>query len=1204
MHIRKLLFQGSLPLLVLTVALIAAGASEALEAPGDPVRYGRDIRPILSDRCFICHGPDSAKRKADLRLDQFESATLRRQGVAPIVPGKPEESELLRRVACLDPDDLMPPPGSNKRAISAEERELLSRWIEQGAAYEAHWAFVPPRRPPLPETGLAAEAAPHCPQPIDAFIRAGLQARGFEPAPEAPPEVLLRRLFLDVTGLPPTPEELDAFLADREPRRYERWVEKLLHEEPYVTRYAEHMTTPWLDAARYADTSGIHMDAGRSIWLWRDWVLAACRDNLPFDRFVTEQIAGDLLPGATDAQRTASGFNRNHVTTDEGGAIDAEYLVEYAVDRTATTGSVFLGLTLGCARCHEHKFDPISQDEFYRFYAFFNSNAEPGLYSQVPDAKRALEPFISVPSEKDRARIAELEARGERERAVLAEKDPAEASERSAFLADLERTSAVVWVPSTILEARSAEGAAFTLLPDGSALAGGENPDTDDHTLRLSTDGQDLRLIALEAIPDSSFPNGRVGRAYNGNAVLTGIEAQVASRRDPSLQRTLKLAWAWADHEQPNGDFRVVNALDDNAASGWAVQGHEREGGRVAVFLADEPFGYEGGTEVTLKLGYRSMYTQHVLGRVRPRLGALGAAGLDLLPAAAGSWAVVGPFPSPRAESFAAEFGPEAAGALDFSRKFGEQGLRWKTRFDYADGALYNDLPSGEAVTYLGRRLFVPSKRKLAVSLGSDDGFRLFVDGVEVAKQQVDRGLTADADRAEFELGPGTHDVVLKVVNTGGIGGFQWRPSAERVLAGELMLALTPGGAADPVDDRAGRFERAWRLAFSPSYREKSAAVEKTAQELAQAREGIPRTMVMQELEMPRETFVLMRGAYDRPDPQRKVERGVPAALGSLPEGAPLDRRGLAQWLTARENPLTARVAVNRMWERLFGTGIVRTSEDFGLQGEWPSHPELLDWLAVEFVDSGWNVKHMLTLLLGSETYRQSSVQRPEVAAVDPGNRLLAFFPRQRLSAEAIRDGALYVSGLLVETLGGPSVKPYQPDGLWQEVAMLQSNTRVFERGMGDDLWRRSLYTYWKRACPPPSLLTFDAPTREFCTIRRASTNTPLQALVLWNDEQFVEAARVLAERTLKLAPADDDARCRDLLRRCTGREPRGDEGARILAALQAFRERFRGAESDAKALVEIGERAADAALDPAELAAWTLIASALLNLDAAITKS
>lgn len=355
---------------------------------------------------------------------------------------------------------------------------------------------------------------------------------------------------------------------------------------------------------------------------------------------------------------------------------------------------------------------------------------------------------------------------------------------------------------------------------------------------------------------------------------------------------------------------------------------------------------------------------------------------------------------------------------------------------------------------------------------------------------------------------------------------------------------------------------------------------------------------------MPRETFVLMRGAYDRPDPQRKVERGVPAALGSLPEGAPLDRRGLAQWLTARENPLTARVAVNRMWERLFGTGIVRTSEDFGLQGEWPSHPELLDWLAVEFVDSGWNVKHMLTLLLGSETYRQSSVQRPEVAAVDPGNRLLAFFPRQRLSAEAIRDGALYVSGLLVETLGGPSVKPYQPDGLWQEVAMLQSNTRVFERGMGDDLWRRSLYTYWKRACPPPSLLTFDAPTREFCTIRRASTNTPLQALVLWNDEQFVEAARVLAERTLKLAPADDDARCRDLLRRCTGREPRRDEGARILAALQAFRERFRGAESDAKALVEIGERAADAALDPAELAAWTLIASALLNLDAAITKS
>ena len=481
----------------------AAAPVEVAHAPAlDPVRYGRDIRPILSDRCFVCHGPDASKRKADMRLDQFESATALRDGIAPIAPGDPEHSELLRRVACGDPEEIMPPPTSNKRAIDEQERELLRRWIAEGAQYEPHWAFVAPLRPALPAVGDGAWSK----NAIDAFVLANLETQGAKPSAQAEPQTLLRRAFLDLTGLPPTPEEQDQYLADARPDRFERWVDKLLHDEPYVSRFAEHMATPWLDASRYADTSGIHMDAGRSIWPWRDWVLAAYRDGMPFDRFVSEQIAGDLLPDATDAQRVASGFNRNHVTTDEGGAIAEEYLVEYAVDRAATTGSVFLGLTMGCARCHDHKFDPLSQEEFYRFYAYFDSIEEPGLYSQVPDAKRALEPFMDVPSDSDRAKLEALEKQLTDARAALDEADPDESEQRAKFLAEIAHDSGVAWAPATITTATSAEGATMTLESDGSVLVSGKNPDTDEHTITLRTDARGLHMIALEVLTDPSHP--------------------------------------------------------------------------------------------------------------------------------------------------------------------------------------------------------------------------------------------------------------------------------------------------------------------------------------------------------------------------------------------------------------------------------------------------------------------------------------------------------------------------------------------------------------------------------------------------------------------------------------------------------------------------------------------------------------------------
>ncbi len=1164
-------------------------------APADPPRYDREIRPILSDRCFRCHGPDGAKRQAGLRLDLFEVATAPRGKRPPaIVPGRPDESELWRRINEGDPDEQMPPPQSNKRLLSPDEKDLVRRWIVAGAAYEPHWSLVPPRRPALPEV----RRADWCRNDVDRFILATLEREGIAPSPDADRETLLRRVFLDLTGLPPTPEELDAFLADDRPDAYERWVDRLLAEEPYRTRYAERMATPWLDAARYADTCGIHTDAGRSIWPWRDWVLAAYRENLPFDRFLTEQLAGDLLPDATVEQRIASGFNRNHVTTDEGGAIAQEYLVEYAVDRASTTGSVFLGLTLGCARCHEHKFDPISQEEFYRFYAFFDSIDEPGLYSQLTDSKRAFEPFLKVPAPEQETEVASLEERASRERRDLDAPAPEEDARRGAFFEELPKRVVLSWEASSLVAVKSAGGATLAVQTDGSVLASGENPDQDEHAITLRTDATGLRLLAIEALPDPSLPQGRVGRAFNGNAVLTGVVAEAASAADSERRQTIHFDWAWADHEQADGDFGVVNVLDAGDELGWAMDAHRLAGGRVALLVPREPIGFEGGTQLTVRLQYRSAYAKHALGRVRLRVARLSEDALALLPVATSAWYLVGPFPAESREAaFATAFGPETGATVDLATNFGFGNQFWHQGVGLADGRLNNDLPQGLNASYVARMLFVPSARKIDLSLGTDDGFRLFLDGREIASREIDRALAADQDRASLDLDAGVRSIVLKVVNTGGFAGFYYRaerPSDE--LSGDLVAALLPEVSRSAELNR--RLSRAWRLHFSPVYRERSerlAAIERRLTELDAA---IPRTMVMKELEQQRETYVLKRGHYDHPDKSRPVTRGVPAALGTLPEGAPVYRLGLAQWMTSPANPLVARVAVNRLWDLVFGTGLVRTSEDFGHQGEWPSHPELLDWLAVEFRESGWDVKGMMRRLVTSRTYRQSSRARPELRGRDPDDRWLHFFPRRRLSAEQIRDGALYVSGLLVEQTGGPSDKPSQPEGLWQEVAMPASNTRLFERGSGAELWRRSLYTYWKRACPPPSLQTFDAPTRESCTIRRPTTNTPLQALVLWNDEQYVEAARALAERALA-SHSGDRERLTEMFRRCTSHEPDTIDVETLEAALQRFRERYRRAPDDAAKLIAVGESALPEDVDAAELAAWTLIASAVLNLDA-----
>lgn len=1173
----------------------AGRAAPASPPTLEPLRYGRDVRPILSDRCFLCHGPDASQRQAGLRLDERESAVAAREGGAAIVPGDPDHSQLWRRVNAHDAADRMPPPSSPKPALSPEQREILRRWISEGATYEPHWAFTPPTRPPEPAVANTAWVR----NPIDRFILAGLESRNLHPNPEAEPADLLRRVFLDLTGLPPTPEELDAYLADARPDRYERWVDKLLTEEPYRTRYAERMAVPWLDAARYADTSGIHMDAGRSIWPYRDWVLRAFRDNLPFDRFTIDQIAGDLLPEPTLDQIVATGFNRSHVTSDEGGAIAEEYLVEYVVDRVSTTGAVFLGMTVGCGRCHDHKFDPISQQEFYGLFAYFNSIEEPGLYSQVPDPQRALEPFLAVPSADQSARQRELAQQVADAQAEATRRTPREAEEFAEFLAQTASQACPQWSQPDLLAAESRNGATLTQDYDGSVVAAGPNPDTDVFVLTYRTDATDARLIALEAL-DGAGPDGkRVGRGENGNAVLSWIEVESTSVADRERKKLLRFDWAWANVEQGDGDFALANALDPGP-DGWAVAAHQVEGSRLALFLTDEPLGFEGGAEVQVRLHFESIYARHVFERVRISFGTVDEAFLDKLPETSSHWLLAGPFPAERREdSFAVAYGPETDTLLDRTRSF-PGGAMWRYFAPMRDGVL-TPLEAGNTATYLGKRIYSPSERRLRVSLGSDDGIRVFVNGADVFSRETDRGLLADQDRAEFTLRRGMNTVVLKIANTGGPGGAYYRPlEREDLFEGALAAVLAPPAARGAALD--GAIEEAWLAKFSPRRRELAARINDLRKQQEELTAQIPLTMVMKELDQPRPTFVLKRGQYDHPDRDRPAQPGIPAALGKLPEGAPANRLGLAQWLVSAENPLVARVTVNRLWEQLFGAGLVRTSQDFGLQGEWPSHPELLDWLAVEFREGGWDVRAMMRLLATSATYRQSARRQQAADAVDPENRLLSYYPRQRLGAEAIRDQALYVAGLLVETFGGPSVKPYQPEGLWQEVAMPQSNTRVYERGKGADLWRRSLYTYWKRAAPPPAMLAFDAPTRESCVVRRSATNTPLQALALWNDEQMLEAARVLAARTLREAP-DDGARLERLLRRCTGRAPTPPERVQLEAALRTFRQRYRAAEADAAKVLKVGEAPQADGLSDAELAAWTLVASAVLSSDATISK-
>ncbi len=1025
----------------LATAAIAVAIAVLSTANAADISYNRDIRPILSDNCFHCHGPDKRGRKADLRLDIREEAIADHDGFRAIVPSKPEESEMMLRILSKDKDEQMPPPDSHK-SLKPGEAEKLREWIAAGAPYESHWAFTTPVRPAIPPHDAARHG-----NAIDGFVEKRLAKEGLKPSPVAAPESIIRRMTFDLIGLPPTPQEIDDFVgkwnASPDPSQRKAVVEQLADRLLASPKYGEKMAVGWLDLARYADTHGYHLDSGRDMWPWRTWVIDAFNRNQRWDEFVRWQLAGDLLPNATREQRLATGFIRNNMINFEGGAIAEEYLNAYVVDRVNTVGTVFLGLTLQCMQCHDHKFDPLTQKEYYQIYAYFNAVPENGLDGRNGNAA----PLLKLPTPEQEQQIAVLNGKIKDAEKALSEAQQTIAAEQVAWEQSLGAGRPIEWhvLPPTAVNAQ----VSAKLIPqeDGSVLATGENPPTEEYELVVRPERSGLTGFRLEALADESLPGRGPGRAHNGNFVLTDVVVEDVS--EPSKAKPVKISSAGADYEQR--DFQVAKAIDTDPKSGWAVDGREGNATRVAWFAFANAV---DAKELKVKLKFRSHFGQHAIGRVR-----------------------------------------------------------------------------------------------LAVS--------------------TDAAVLTQAGAVPLSISQ---------------------------ILGVAPEARTESQRKKVADHYAKN--------VSPKLKEQSGKLEALRKDLAAFEKTVATSMVMAQMEKPRPTHIRLRGQYDLLGDE--VQPGIPAVLGSLAADAPKDRRALAEWIVDAKNPLMARVTVNRFWKQVFGNGLVETVYDFGLQGEWPSHPELLDWLSVEFIESGWDVKHLMKLMVTSATYLQSSSIPPELLAHDPDNRLYARGPRFRLAAEEIRDTALAVSGLLDGRIGGPSVSPYQPAGLWEELSHREDSknwsAQYFVQSYGPDLYRRSLYTFWKRTSPPPQMITFDAPDREVCTASRERTNTPLQALTQMNDTGFFEAARTLAERLIREGGQTPEERVRYGFRLTTGRAPNAKESAALLELLSKQKTRY----ADGKLAVQLvsqGEAPRDERIDVHELAAWTIISTTLLNLDETVTK-
>ena len=1027
------------------------------------VSFNREIRPILANNCFACHGPDEKHRETKFHFDT-EDGAFAKKGV--IVRGSAEDSLLIEKITEPNPKDRMPPPDSG-HVLTDRQIDLLRRWIDQGAKWDTHWAYVPPTRPQLPPLRDTSWVR----NPIDQFILARLEREGLKPSAEADRVTLLRRVTLDLTGLPPTPADIDAFVADTAPDAYEKRVDALL-QSPH---YGERMAMPWLDASRYADSHGYHIDSHRDMWPWRDWVIGAFNRNLPFDQFTVEQIAGDLLPNATRDQMIASGFNRNHMINFEGGAIADEYQVEYVVDRVEATSSAFMGLTMGCARCHSHKFDPITHKEFYQFFAFFNSVPEQGLDGRTGNAV----PVLPLPTAEQQLKLDEINGAIKARQTALAD----------AAVAPLQRE----WERTVADRGPSRDGEGLTA-----------HYELDGNFSDVSGRYQHGRTI----VGEPTFDPGQVGRgaSFDGDTEVSFGDVGSFDRSD-----SFSIAvWVKGRGNLPMSGFQKLDP-DRRRGYEWmfddiALVGIQRWAAKLSIRLASSA----GDDAIQVRT------------RERLRLG---------------DWYHV-------------------AATYDGSGKAAGLGL-------YVDGKAAD-------VEVVRDSLTGPIKTDAALRVGSKTLGKPFVGQIDDLR--LYNCVLKPADIEDLAL----HHPVRVLLS--GVTGKSSKEESDRIRDYFLTYAAPDALRTAYAELKTLRLQR------------------------DDFTKTIPTTMVMAEMKKPRDTFVLARGDYR--NQTDKVEPGVPAILPKLPEGSPLNRLTLAKWLVDPGHPLTSRVAVNRFWQMYFGYGIVKTQEDFGVQGEPPVHPELLDWLATEFVKSGWDVRAMQRLIVTSATYRQSSKVTPLILEKDPENRLLARGPRGRMPAEMIRDNALAASGLLNAAIGGPSVFPYQPKGIWEELAFGDGfSAQSYQQSHGLDLYRRGMYTFWKRTAPAASLATFDAPDREKCTARRAQTNTPLQALVLLNDPTYVEASRALAQRAMIEGGRDPNARIRYAFRLVTARPP-ADKEVKVLRTLLAGRlKAFREDRQSALKLLSVGESRRDRRLDATELAAYTTVASVILNLDETISK-
>jgi hypothetical protein len=1044
----------------LTALALLVTASSAVRAD-DKLQYNRDIRPILAENCFACHGPDSASRKAGLRLDKRDAAIE----AGAIAPGKPGESELVRRIGADGKEHM--PPAATKKTLTAGQKQMLARWIAAGAEYQPHWSLIAPTRPALP--GVKNEAWIR--NPVDRFILAKLEANGLRPAPEADRRTLARRLSLDLTGLPPEPGEVDAFTNDQSPDWYEKYVDKLMQSPAW----GEHRGRYWLDAARYADTHGIHFDNYREIWAYRDWVINAFNKNMRFDQFTIEQLAGDLLPNRTLDDQVATGFIRCNITTNEGGAIDEEYRVLYARDRTETLGQIWMGMTVGCAVCHDHKFDPISARDFYSLSAFFNNSSQNAMDGNIKDTP----PTVFVPRMEDRPRLEALA----KDRTAIAQQ--LEARKRAARV-DFDKWQYSVKVESLETPVPT-DGLNFV-----ASLSEGKGK-----SMTVSVNGKEKPVNLTKDIEwDTGKFAPKAYKARPGDVVALRDAGDFEAAQGVSYGAWVKL---------PAGGMTgaLFSRMDEaNAFRGWDLWVQNNQVGAHIISKWQE----DAVKAVSQK-------------QLKPN--------------------------------------------------------EWHHVFVTYDG-------SGKAA-----------------------GLKVYIDGqVQQLNVEADNLKGSTKTKVPFKLAQRNNtsrldNIALQDVR---IYGRTLTPREVETLAKSNKAAAILKKPADKrTDAEKNELYEWWLGSFDEPYQQIGKKLADLAKEESTLRARGTQTLVMQEKPGEPIAYILNRGEYDkRRDP---VKPDTPKSLPPINKaGAVANRIELAKWLLRPDHPLTARVTVNRFWQELFGTGLVRTSGDFGVAGELPSHPELLDWLAVEFREKGWDVREFFKLLVTSATYRQASLVTPEKLEKDSANRLLSRGPRFRMDAEMVRDQALAVSGLLSRHIGGPSVKPYQPPGVWEAVAMIGSDTRNYRQDSGEALYRRSMYTFWKRAAPPASMEIFNAPNRETCAVRRERTNTPLQALVTLNDPQFVEAARGFAAKEWH---GHDNENCvlQGMGKQLLGRNFSSHEMEVLRQSIEKLLAFYQAHPEDAKKLIAVGESKPDPKLDAAKLAAWTMLANQLMNLDEFLNK-